>query len=123
MKGYCQQAGLHLRRPKPGDILSSRIVRCLRDYIKRIAAGGQTVEIVNKVVYVDGGRWRDPLMMKNGDPKIYPWCSRSGQFRAALGPEGNVRPRRQPRQQRDSRYWGCVDKAISKESSFHIFLL
>jgi signal peptidase I len=45
-----------IRQPKPGDIIVFRYpVNPRQDYIKRcVAVAGQTIELKNKVLYVDG---------------------------------------------------------------------
>ncbi|MFH1570401.1 MAG: signal peptidase I [Gemmatimonadota bacterium] len=63
-----------LRDPRPGDIVIFRSkTEPDRDLIKRcVAVGGQTVEVRNKVLYVDGAVFPDPPMLKHSDPLVYP---------------------------------------------------
>jgi len=56
--------------PEPGDVV---IFKWPGDkttnYIKRcVAVGGQTVEVIDKVVYVDGEKFPDPVHMKFAKP-------------------------------------------------------
>ncbi|RMI12815.1 MAG: signal peptidase I [Calditrichaeota bacterium] len=63
-----------LSDPRPHDIVVFRYPRDESlEYIKRcIAVGGQTVEIRDKVVFVDGKPFREPPGMKHVDPNIFP---------------------------------------------------
>lgn len=68
-----------LRDPEPRDIV---IFRSLtdpgRDLIKRcVAVGGQSVQVANKVLYVDGVPFADPPEAKYMDPVVFPAASRS----------------------------------------------
>ena len=58
-----------LRDPAPGDIVIFKSPQdANRDLIKRcVATGGQTVEIVNKTLYVDGQPFVDPPLSKYTD--------------------------------------------------------
>jgi len=74
-----------LRGPSPGDIVAfenpSDPTKVL---VKRcIAVAGQTVEVRNKVVYVDGERLPDPPFSKYVDARILP----------ARDPRDNLSPR------------------------------
>jgi signal peptidase I len=61
------------RKPRPGDIIVFRYpVNPAVDYIKRcVAAEGQTLEIRDKVVYVDGVRQNEPYAI-HSDPRVLP---------------------------------------------------
>ncbi len=60
-----------LRGPKTGDIVVFKFpLEPKTDYIKRvIAVGGQTVQVKDKVVYVDGKQLTEPYV-KRTDPRI-----------------------------------------------------
>ncbi len=62
-----------LREPKPYDVVIFRYPKDHNlDYIKRlIAVEGQTVEVVNKEVFVDGKPFPHPPMMQHIDPRIF----------------------------------------------------
>ncbi|MBN1782229.1 signal peptidase I [bacterium] len=62
------------RNPKPGDIVIFKYPEDTRDsYVKRCIAGsGDTVEVRNKEVYVNGKRFRDAPDGKFIDWQIYP---------------------------------------------------
>lgn len=62
------------RKPRPGDIIVFRypLDRSL-NYIKRlVAVEGQTVQIIQKKVYVDGELFEDPTHSKFSSPVTYP---------------------------------------------------
>ena len=103
-----------LADPRPGDIVVFEYpLDPERVYVKRcVAAGGQVVEIRNKVVYVDGVRLPDPPFSKYVDPRILP---------AAENPRDNYGPERLPEgfvfvlgdnrdNSRDSRHWGALSQ-------------
>ncbi len=63
-----------LRDPRPGDIVIFRSPTDPdRDLIKRcVAVGGQRLEVVDKVLYVDGQPFPNPPMTKHTDSETYP---------------------------------------------------
>jgi signal peptidase I len=105
-----------LREPKPGDIVIFKYPRNPDvNYIKRcVAVEGQTVEIKDKVLYVDGKRIDDPPLAKYTDPK-----SRS----SGRDPRDNFGPYKVPQghlfmmgdnrdNSADSRYWGPLPREL-----------
>ncbi|RKZ25184.1 signal peptidase I [bacterium] len=62
------------RNPRPGEIVIFEHPRVKgRELIKRcVAVAGDTVEVVNKVLYVNGKKFPDPPKSKHIDPNIYP---------------------------------------------------
>jgi signal peptidase I len=114
-----------LREPRPGDIVIFRSpVDPERDLIKRcVAVGGQTVEVVDKVLYVDGKRFEDPPRAKYMDPTCYP---------AGVNPRDNFGPYEVPAghffmmgdnrdNSADSRYWRTVPKKLIKGKAMNIY--
>ncbi len=114
-----------LREPQPGDIVIFRSpVDPDRDLIKRcVAVGGQTVEVRNKELFVDGVRFPDPPRSKYTDHTVLP---------AAANPRDNFGPYRVPPGQffmmgdnrdnsYDSRYWRSVPKAMIKGKAMSIY--
>lgn len=113
-----------IREPEQGDIVVFKYPRNEKqDYIKRcIAVGGQTVEIRNKEVYVDGKRFEDSIHSKFIDEVIKP----PGVVEYDVEPRGagnrdNYGPVRVPEghlfvmgdnrdNSLDSRYWGFLPR-------------
>lgn len=102
-----------IRNPRQGDVVIFRFPGDLQtNYIKRcVATEGQTVEIIDKVLFVDGKRFPDPPMAKYTDSVI-----RSG---SSNGPRDNYPRYRVPKgnifcmgdnrdNSSDSRFWGPV---------------
>ncbi|MFC1683736.1 signal peptidase I [Candidatus Zixiibacteriota bacterium] len=111
--------------PKPGDVIVFRYpMDPKRDFIKRcVAAEGQTVQIKDKVLYVDGKRLPAPERSKFVDPNVYP---------ASLNARDNYGPVKVPvgmlfvlgdnrDNSRDSRYWGYLDKRLIKGRAFVLY--
>lgn len=114
-----------LREPAPGDIL---IFRCpddlKKDYIKRcIAVGGQTVEIRDKQVYVDGRLQPLPPRGKHLDGRSLP---------AEAAPRDNFGPVVVPvnhyfclgdnrDNSRDSRWWGFLPKKLLRGQALILY--
>ncbi len=112
------------KEPKPGDVVVFKYPRNPdQDYIKRcIAVGGQTVEIRDKVVYVDGRKFEEPPHLKHIDSHIKP----EGVTEYDVEPRGagnrdNYGPVRVPEghlfmmgdnrdNSLDSRYWGFLPR-------------
>jgi len=98
--------------PKRGDVIVFIYpLDRSKDFIKRvIGVGGDTVEIRNKKVYVNGKLFPDPPGVQHTDPRIFP---------ASLQPRDNFGPVKVPKgylfvmgdnrdQSYDSRFWGFV---------------
>lgn len=114
-----------LAEPVSGDVLVFRYPEDTRlDFIKRcIATSGQTVQITNKQVFVDGNPLPDPPGAKHIDDHVLPRDQHEYlTFRADLGSRDNFGPLQvEPEQffmmgdnrdnSSDSRQWGFVPRA------------
>lgn len=114
-----------LRDPEPGDIVIFQSpVDPDRDLIKRcVAVGGQVVEVIDKVLYVDGVRFEDPPLSKHTDRRTYP---------ATVNPRDNFGPYRVPEghffmmgdnrdNSADSRYWRSASRELIKGKAMSIY--
>ena len=116
-----------LRDPRPGDVIIFQFPRDPdRDFIKRlVAVPGQTVEIRNKVLYVDGKRTVDPPHSKYVDPVIKSKNSPAG-IRDNLAPTvvpsdhyfvmGDNRDNSE-----DSRYWGMLSRELIRGEAIILY--
>lgn len=105
-----------LREPKPGDIVIFKYPRNPKvNYIKRcVAVEGQTVEIRNKMLYVDGKRVPDLPLVKHTDMNTR---SRGRDVRDNYGPQkvpkGHLFMMGDNRDNSaDSRYWGFLPREL-----------
>jgi signal peptidase I len=114
-----------LRDPHPGDIVIFRSPTDPdRDLIKRcVAVGGQKLQVVDKVLYVDGQPFPNPPHSKHSDPETYP---------ATVNPRDNFGPLVVPPghffmmgdnrdNSADSRYFGAVPKELIKGKAMIIY--
>lgn len=111
--------------PKIGDIIIfTNPYDASRDYIKRIvAAEGQTVEIIDKILYVDGQVAPIPTMSKHIDNRILQGVlSNRDNFDPMIVPEGQYFVLGDNRDDsQDSRFWGCVDKRHIKGKAVFVY--
>ena len=114
-----------LRDPEQGDIVIFRSkTEANRDLIKRcVAVGGQTVEVREKVLLVDGVPFPDPPMAKYTDPIVF---SSSGRSRDSFGPY-RVKPDQffmmgdNRDNSNDSRVFGAVPRELVKGKAMIIY--
>ena len=111
--------------PKPGDIVVFKYpLDPSRDFIKRcVAVEGQTVEIRDKELLVDGQRISLPPQGKHVDSRTYPLSSNQ---RDNLGPitvpPGHVFVLGDNRDNsRDSRYWGFLNEKLIKGKAIILY--
>jgi signal peptidase I len=95
-----------------------------RDYIKRIAAAeGQTVEMIDKILYVDGQIAPIPDLSKNIDNRSLPReLSSRDNFGPMMVPEGQYFVMGDNRDDsQDSRFWGCIEKKYIKGKAIFVY--
>jgi len=114
-----------LRDPQPGDIVIFRSpVDEERDLIKRcVAVGGQEVQIVNKLLYIDGEPFADPPLAKYTDRRYFPSAANPrDNFGPYTVPEGHFFMMGDNRDNSaDSRYWRAVPKELIKGKAMNIY--
>ena len=107
-----------IRDPKPGDIIIFKYpVDPKVDYIKRcVAVEGQTVELVDNKLYVDG-------VLQDEEFTKYVFGSRPDRrFGPFTVPEGNIFMMGDNRDNSaDSRAWGPVDKKLVSGKAMFIY--
>ncbi len=114
-----------IRKPRPGDIIVFRYpLDPAVDYIKRcVAVEGQTVELRNKVLYVDGKPQAEPYVT-HGDPRV---------LRGGESPRDNFGPITVPPDHLfmmgdnrdnsfDSRFWGPLPLKLVKGKAMFLYL-
>jgi signal peptidase I len=118
---------LHYRynEPKQGEIIVFKYpLNPSKDMVKRVVAlEGQTIEIRNKIVYVDGKMVPDPDMAKHSDPRILPEdYSARDNFGPAQVPAGHLFVLGDNRDNsQDSRKWGFLDRSFIKGKALVIY--
>jgi signal peptidase I len=113
-----------ITKPHPGDVIVFQYPQDLtRDYIKRcVATGGQTVQVANKGLIVEGRPQEEPFV-QHGDPVVRP---------ASIDPRDNFGPYTVPPgnlfmmgdnrdNSNDSRYWGPVDFDLVRGKAMFIY--
>jgi len=113
-----------IRQPRPGDIIVFKYPGDLkRDFIKRcVAVGGQTVEVRDKVVYVDGIARDEPYVVRS-DPRIFPKeISPRDNMDPLYVPEGYIFMMGDNRDNsHDSRFWGPLDVRLVKGKAMILY--
>jgi signal peptidase I len=112
------------RKPQRGDVIVFQYPEDpRRDYIKRcVALGGQTIEVKDKALYVDGQKQIEPWV-KHIDPSTHP---------ASADPRDNFGPYQVPPghlfmmgdnrdNSNDSRFWGPVNMSLVKGHAMFLY--
>ena len=111
--------------PKYGDVIVFKYPNNPnKDYIKRvIGLPGQTVQIADKVVYVDGQVAAIPVESKNIDQRIIPgdlsFRDNFGPYEVPQGQFFVMGDNRDDSQ--DSRFWGCVPEENIRGKALFIY--
>jgi signal peptidase I len=113
-----------LRHPKRGDVIVFQFPQDpTKDFIKRcVATGGQTVQIKNKQVFVDGKALREPYAI-HSDPSIRP---AGYEYRDNFGPytvpKGEMFMMGDNRDNsNDSRYWGPLELDLVRGRAMFLY--
>lgn len=111
--------------PRVGDIIVFKYPNNPeKDFIKRVAAlPGQTVQVADKITYVDGVVAHIPVHSKNSDKRIIPGdLSYRDNFGPYQVPEGQYFVLGDNRDDsRDSRFWGCVPHENLKGKAVFVY--
>jgi signal peptidase I len=125
-----ERALLPLREVRRGDVVVFKFPQDpSRDFIKRaVGLPGDTIEIVDKRLYLNGKRVRDESYVWHSDPVVYPRATffNSNQHRDNFGPYtvppggyfclGDNRDN-----SRDSRFWYTVPESYLKGRAFMVY--
>ena len=129
--GKLEQAVLPLREPRRGDIVIFRSPeRPNIDLVKRlIGLPGDTIQVVNKQLFVNGKKVEDDAYVEHKDPRTFlnrPYMSEQQRLRDNFGPVtvpaesyfcmGDNRD-----MSYDSRFWGTVPAHYLKGRAFLIY--
>lgn len=113
-----------IREPRPGDIIVFRYPDDpARDFIKRcVAVGGQTVEIRDKVLYVDGRAREEPYVVHK-DPRVIPRETNGrDNFGPYVVPQGHLFMMGDNRDNsHDSRFWGSLPRNLVKGQAMFLY--
>ena len=130
--GQLERAVLPLRAPRRGDIVVFRSPeRPNIDLVKRlIGLPGDTIQVVNKQLFVNGKKVEDDAYVEHKDPRTFlnrPYMSEQQRLRDNFGPVtvpaesyfcmGDNRD-----MSYDSRFWGTVPEHYIKGRAFLIYL-
>ena len=114
-----------VKDPEKGDIVVFKYPEDpSKDYIKRVmAVGGDTIEVIDKQVYVNDKPVTNEPWAVHKDPRILPkQFSRRDNMKKVTVPEGNLFVMGDNRDNsHDSRFWGFVNLKAVKGEAFIIY--
>jgi signal peptidase I len=107
-----------ISRPKRGDIIVFRAPHQDKDFIKRcVGVGGDTVQLIDNRLYVNGEEQKEPFVTLKGDP---PPFANTAPVRV---PEGYLFMMGDNRNNsQDSRWWGVLDENLVKGKAMIIYM-
>jgi signal peptidase I len=117
-----------IREPRVGDVIVFRYPEDpSRDFIKRcVAVAGQTVEIRDKVLYVDGKAREEPYVVHK-DPRIIQRettreTNQRDNFGPYVVPQGHLFMMGDNRDNsHDSRFWGALPRELIKGKAMFLY--
>ena len=113
-----------LRQPRRGDVIVFQFPQDpSKDFIKRcVATGGQSIEIRNKQVLVDGAALKEPYAI-HADPTVkpagYEYRDNYGPYTVPTGELFMMGDNRD--NSNDSRYWGSLDMDLVKGRAMFLY--
>ena len=113
-----------IRKPQRGDIIVFRYPDDpSRDFIKRcVAVEGQTVQIRDKVLYVDGEPQTERYVIHSDDRMLPPEVNQRDNFGPIVGPKGHIFMMGDNRDNsHDSRFWGPLPLSLVKGKAMILY--
>jgi len=113
-----------IRQPHRGDVIVFRYPDDpSRDFIKRcVAVEGQTLEIRNKVLYIDGVPQKEPYVIHSDERTIPREVSARDNFGPTVVPKGHIFMMGDNRDNsHDSRFWGPLPLSLVKGKAMILY--